>query len=211
MSVELHPSARWITTASGASVLLDRPDPASLQLSDMAHALGQIPRYCGHARRPYSVAEHSILVAQIIEAAYPDARGNPHAGLAALMHDAHEAYIGDLSTPAKGILGEPWALYEERMQRAVRTRYGLHQAAVHWAPILQAADRIALATERAQLLPDGPLWPCLMHVQPMYGIDLMAPERCAMTWQDWACRWADEVEGAMAARAAMSHPVEQHA
>ena len=60
---------------------------------------------------------------------------------------------------------------------------------------MKHADLIALATERAQLLPPTPtLWPCLVHVQPASWVDLMAPERCAMTWADWRQQFADQAD-----------------
>ena len=68
------------------------PDPALIDLRDIAHALGNICRFGGHSRRYYSVAEHSILVASLV----PEPLRLP-----ALLHDAAEAYLGDIITPIK--------------------------------------------------------------------------------------------------------------
>lgn len=186
-------SAGWILTASGHELDLAYAKPAQMVLADVAHALAQINRFTGHCRRPYSVAEHSLLVLDIIEHLFAPA--SVHCRLAALMHDAHEAYVGDLSTPMKRTVGDGWALVEHRMERTLRSAWVLHTAAFEHAAIIKQADLIALATERAQLMPQSAgLWECLVHVEPITWVDLMAPERCAMTWADWRDRFADAVD-----------------
>ena len=183
-----------MVTAYGNEVDLRYPRVGTITLGDISHHLAQINRYTGAARRPYSVAEHSLLVLEIVERVMPM---DVHGRLAALMHDAHEAYTTDLSTPAKGQVGDAWHAFEGRMQRTVLSAFALHAAMHKHAMQIKQADLIALATERAQLLPHGPgisLWPCLVHVQPVSWIDLMAPERCAMAWTDWRDRFKDQVD-----------------
>ena len=183
----------WILTAHAHELDLHYTQPTQMVLGDVAHALSQINRFCGHARRPYSVAEHSLLVLDIVEHLFAPA--SVHCRMAALMHDAHEAYIGDLSTPAKHAIGEGWALLEHRVERALRRAWALHGAAYEYRAAIKQADLIALATERAQLMPASPtLWQSLVHVQPVTWVDLMSPERCAMTWADWRDRFADAVD-----------------
>ena len=118
-----------------------------------------------------------------------------HLRLAALMHDAHEAYVGDMASPTKRAVGEAWYTLEHRIERTLRSAWGLHTATYEHQHAIKQADLIALATERAQLLPPSPsLWQCLVHVQPITWVDLMSPERCAMTWADWRNRFADAVD-----------------
>lgn len=180
----------WILTAHGHELDLHYTKPAQMVLPDVAHALAQINRFNGHARRPYSVAEHSLLVLEIIEHLFAPA--SVHCRLAALMHDAHEAYCGDLSTPMKQAVGEGWHLVEHRIERAVRSAWALHTAAHEWRDAIKQADLIALATERAQLLPPSPtLWQCLVHVQPVTWVDLMSRERTQADWMDWRNRFED--------------------
>lgn len=183
----------WIVTAHGAEVDLSYTRPELITLRDVSHALAQINRFNGHCRRPYSVAEHSLLVLEIVQQLYAPA--SVHCRLAALMHDAHEAYVGDMATPVKHLVGEPWHVLEHRVERCLRSAWALHAASYEFADTIKQADLIALATERAQLLPKSPgLWECLVHVQPVTWVDLMSPERCAMTWADWRDRFADEVD-----------------
>jgi hypothetical protein len=187
--------SHWILTANGQEVDLAYTRPALMTLADVSHALAQINRFNGHCRRPYSVAEHSLLVLDIIEHLFAPA--SVHCRLAALMHDAHEAYVGDMATPVKHLVGEGWHQLEHRVERCLRSAWGLHVAAYEYAAMIKQADMIALATERAQLLPPSPsLWECLVHVQPVTWVDLMSPERCAMSWGDWRDRFKDAVDSA---------------
>lgn len=183
-----------MVTACGNEVDLRYPQTNTVTLADISHHLAQLNRFTGACRRPYSVAEHSLLVLEIVERVMPM---DVHGKLAALMHDAHEAYTTDLSTPAKGQVGEGWAQFEGRLQRAVLCAFGLHSASHAHRIAIKQADLIALATERAQLLPSGPgisLWPCLVHVQPVTWVNLMSRERCAMTWADWRDRFKDAAD-----------------
>ncbi len=127
-------SGPWIQTRTGIAIDLLDPDPASITLHDLAFALGYINRYTGHAGA-YSVAQHSVLVAQALQQEGHD-RGVQRAGL---LHDAHEAIVGDVASPLKRALralyiagtprpGEsldPWARLEARHERAVRVRFGV--------------------------------------------------------------------------------------
>jgi len=66
-------------------------------IEDIAHALANICRWTGHTSRFYSVAEHCIRAAAIAP---------PECKLHVLMHDAAEAYLGDVATPLKNLLPE---------------------------------------------------------------------------------------------------------
>lgn len=186
-------SGTWMLTAGGHEFDLAYPRHQLVSLADVSHALAQINRFTGHARRPYSVAEHSLLVLDIVQTLMAPAC--VHLRLAALLHDAHEAYVGDVSTPAKSMLPHEWPILEHRMERTVRSAWGLHTAAHEWRDAVKQADLIALATEREQLLAKSPsLWPCLVHIEPVRWVDLMAPERVAMTWADWRDRFKDAAD-----------------
>ena len=185
--------SQWILTAHGHEFDLVYPKASAMVAADVAHSLAQINRFTGHARRPYSVAEHSLLVLDIVEHLFAPA--SVHLRLAALMHDAHEAYTGDVATPIKRAVGDHWDMLEHRIERTLRSAWGLHTAAYDHRAAIKQADLIALATERAQLLPPSPsLWEALVHVQPITWVDLMSPERQAMSWADWRNRFADAAD-----------------
>ncbi len=91
------PKDAWMETASGGRIHIFDPQPGEIQLDDIVHALGLTCRYGGHCRVHYSVAQHSVHVADIIK----KRGGDETLQLQALLHDAAEAYIGDLPRPVK--------------------------------------------------------------------------------------------------------------
>lgn len=95
---------------SGSFVDLLEPAAETIHAEDIAHHLGMLCRYGGGVRRFYSVAEHSVLVADLLAYQGYDRR----TVLAGLLHDGAEALIGDLISPAK---------YALRVLEA--TKYGL--------------------------------------------------------------------------------------
>lgn len=134
---------------------------------DIAHALSLICRFNGHCTRHYSVAQHSLLVADIVQSqGYA-----PDIQLLALLHDAAEAYVGDMTRPLKlwlrqdtGGNGSDYDFVEQRIWQAICERFDL---APELPIVVHEADMIALATERRELLPDHPsAWECLHGVTP---------------------------------------------
>jgi hypothetical protein len=197
----------FMRTANGNEFDLRAPRAGTIVTADIAHHLAQINRFCGACCRPYSVAEHSLLVCEIVQRLFSS---DLHAQFAALMHDAHEAYVGDLASPAKHLVGEAWGHLEIRATIAVRGAYALATKSWEHRDIIKAADLIARATEREQLLPPGGTpWPELIHIEPVRWVDLMAPERVAMTWTDWRQAFADQADALDHARNADLFPVHQ--
>ena len=181
----------WLLTAagedhhiSGTAVLLPGNTP---RIEVIAHSLAQINRFTGHASRPYSVAEHSLLVCEIVKGMGLDY----HAQRAALMHDAHEAFTGDVATPIKAALGVNWLAFENVHARMVRQAFCLQSAYTAHHKAIKQADLVALATERRDLMRFDPAinlaWPVIdtpgAQVQPLEAVDLNNPVRVAMTWR----------------------------
>lgn len=190
----------WMITASGrehhlvgASALLNIADPA-----DIAHALALINRFTGHTSRPYSVAEHSLLVAGFAEAA----GATPVVQLAALMHDAHEAYTGDVSSPVKWAIGQPWDAFEHAEAMRVQHQFGLRSAMTAARAQIRRWDLTALATERRDLTAYMPgistPWSILDtpgHEVPACGTSrLNTSARESLTWQEWRDAFSDRLE-----------------
>lgn len=181
-----------IVTASGREINLARITHSDITLYDISHALSQINRFAGHCRRPYSVAEHSLLAADIALRRYGlDVSGQ----MASLFHDGHEAYVGDVSSPVKSMLDHTWHHLEARIERTVRIAFGLLVACDMYRDIIKASDIVALATERMQLMPKAPTpWPILEGVEPADWVDLMDSGRQRMTWSDWASAFRDRAD-----------------
>lgn len=178
----------WLLTATGAVVNLRFIRDDDISVLDIAHHLAQTNRYTGACSRPYSVAEHSLLVCEIVERAHGER--NPSMLLAALMHDAHEAYTQDLSGPMKELIGEAWAAEESRIAHSVRARFRLLTAFAAARKQIAHADRTALATEREQLMPPGgPAWTVTASHPPIGWWNFA--EREAFTWLDWRQAFLD--------------------
>lgn len=154
---DLFTNARYIQTISGRKFHLEGTDPEEIQLTDICHALGHLGRFTGHTTRLYTVAEHSILVDDIVRMMRGD---DPMLRLQALLHDATEAYLADISAPFKGALGNYYEL-EEQVHARIADKFGLpHEL----DPIIKEADWIALFAEAQELQP-------LADLTTWYGYD----------------------------------------
>lgn len=187
----------WIVTAAGHELDLRQPAPGMLDATTLAHSLAQLNRFTGHASRPYSVAEHSLLVVEILQrelGVTPATLAGTQTLLLGLMHDAHEALCGDLHTPGKRQVGPAWRQFEGRMEHAVRRAYALRVVAAVEGERVKRADLIALATERRDLLPATPTpWACLEGHPPVTWARLNTPERERMSWTDWRDLWLEKL------------------
>ncbi len=154
------PRPHWIQTYTGKAFDLSAPLPSMVCIEDIAHALATLNRYCGHAAWPYSVAQHSIMVAEIVAATAPEL------GLPALLHDAAEAYTNDWSSPLKRMmkdadehtLGEfvqvPLKV-ERSIERAIHRKFRI-ALTLAGHRLIKHADLIALATEKRDLFGPAP-------------------------------------------------------
>jgi hypothetical protein len=139
----------WIQTASGRKVSLTAPTPADVSIFDIAAHLAKVCRFNGACTLFYSVAQHSVLVSEMF--------GDPDQALQALLHDGHEAYLGDPTTPLKRALfpdrPDRLAVLADRHDYAIRVAVGIApQLDDELATWITHADRVALATERRDLL-----------------------------------------------------------
>ena len=151
----------YLQTVSGRWVNPFDPDPEQLDAGDIARALANQCRFGGHCRVFYSVAQHSVIVSQLIERRGGDAED----AFAALMHDATEAYLGDMPHPLKhrSPLGAAFKAAEERLERSIRDHFGIKAD----VPEVKRVDRALLATERLAFSSETWHWPELEGVEPL--------------------------------------------
>lgn len=135
---------RMATTEMHSGTVFDLLNPVAEQVlvSDIAHHLAHICRFGGGTPRFYSVAEHSIMVMRYVEMR----GGSPSDLLAALLHDGHEAYIGDVTTPVKEMLGARYIDLRDRLDGAIAEKFGIRLADFH-SRLVREADQAMLATE----------------------------------------------------------------
>ena len=143
----------WIQTYTGRQFFPLDPSPEALDVRDVAHALSLQCRFNGHCLAYYSVAEHSVRVSRVVPA---------ELALWGLLHDATEAYVGDLPRPIKQQL-PAYRQAEEELMRVIAERFGLS-----WpmpAAVVEA-DTVLLATAARDLMAPPPA-PWGLGVEPL--------------------------------------------
>lgn len=133
----------WIETYIGRKLHFRKPKPEEISIYDIAHHLSLICRFTGACSQFYSVAEHSVRVAIIVPEKHR---------LAALLHDAAEAYIGDISRPVK--YTHKLEKTEKLLTDVIDKKYGIDSR----VPIIKEADDILIATEARDLMPNIAGW-----------------------------------------------------
>lgn len=116
----------------------------SIDIRDIAHSLSLICRFIGHSDKFYCVAEHSIMVANELRHQGYDAKMQ----FVGLMHDATEAYLGDVPTPLKCLLPY-YKEIENKFYLKIAEKYGLPTKLPEEVKI---ADGVLLATEAEALM-----------------------------------------------------------
>ncbi len=167
----------WLQSARGRAVYYLNPKPDDFDLVETATALARITRFVGQCKLDfegsYSVAQHSVLVSELCSE-YPKA---------ALLHDAHEQYAGDLPTPFKVTMEQVCPGFKAGLRRvtdlldeALAEKFGIDVRDLH-AQAVKIADLRALATEKRDVMAPPP--------QPW--IDLPEPDSRTiqpMTWYE---------------------------
>lgn len=140
-----------IRTYTGKYIDPFDPDPRDICVEDIAHALAQMPRFGGHLPKPYSVAQHSIRVANLLPA---------HLRLQGLFHDCFEAYgFGDIPSPIKTRIPQIKQIEDNFLSVAS----GALGFCYPFDPVIKEADKSMLVLE----------WNCLMLGK--MSIDVIEP------------------------------------
>lgn len=152
MSVEnQHDYGEWIQTISRqkfrfGNSLCGHEKPGPFHIMDIATGLSNICRWNGQVKFHFSVAQHSVLISHMVPKGHR---------LQALMHDASDAYVGDMSRPLKR---DPrmkgYLEIEDQIMRGLAKRFGFAWPKSHKVDL---ADQQLLATEAVQVLEGGPV------------------------------------------------------
>ena len=127
---------QYFQTYHGKRVHPLSPSQDEIDIADVAHSLSQQCRFLGHTDALYTVAQHSVLVSEMVP---------PEDALWGLLHDASEAYLCDLPAPIKrDPQMEFYRIVEEHLLACVARKFGL---APEMPLSVKRADKILLATE----------------------------------------------------------------
>jgi hypothetical protein len=150
----------WITTYSGRQFFLLRATVNDIYIEDIAHGLSNVCRYSGQCRKNYSVAQHSVLMAQ-------RAPTGPLIKLQALLHDAPEAYIGDMITPLKAMLPE-YIKVQNYLEGVIFSKFGCSWQSNYEVDTIHALDRDIREPEVRSLFRKHDGW-VFGHSAPLFG------------------------------------------
>ncbi|MCE2580731.1 hypothetical protein LDL36_20230 [Komagataeibacter sp. FNDCR1] len=165
-ATRLHATQPWKQTYTGMKFDLLDPRPEQVRLMDIGVHLSRTPRFNGATTvESWNVAQHSLLVRDILLQLYPDA--GPIVQIYALLHDAHEAYTGDITTPMKmairavlrsaGRSDDPVEILQHRIQKAVHRHFRLPEmASVSIMERVHRADMHALSCEKEAFMGPSP-------------------------------------------------------
>lgn len=140
----------WKALPSGNAIDLLNPSEYTFTITEVDDLLSKVRRFNGYG---ISVAQHSVMVADTIL----KITGNPYLALMGLLHDSAEAYIGDISTPVKQVLGEDIDRLETSIRSAI-TQQLFPQAnylIAGYEVIVKWVDMMALRYELNDLIADG--------------------------------------------------------
>lgn len=133
----------WMQTFTGRALYPLDPHVDDIDPADIAHHLSLLCRYNGAVWSYYSVAEHCVLISHAV---------SPANALWALLHDATEAYMGDMIRPLKGSM-PAYRIAEDYLMSVICVRFGLD-------PVMPAevkdADLRILRDERDALMAAPP-------------------------------------------------------
>lgn len=153
----------WALTASGKKMKFFDPRVDAICFSDIARCLSRLCRFTGATSQFYSVAQHSVLVAALVKEVLDDDGDDDQTVeywdqiLAALFHDAEEAYTNDLNGPLKSSMGGRYRWIASGILRKIYDKFDIDWGYHNF--LVKDADNKAIVIERFHLMPDHPEWP----------------------------------------------------
>lgn len=135
--------SNYMLTRHGHEFDFENTTTNMIDILDINHGLQRAPRFAGHTKYHYSVANHSIMVMQHVP---------KHLRLAALLHDAAEAYMCDVPRPLKALIPE-YRVIENRILNVIYEKFGIKVSPLDRMKI-KIADSMVTERERIDLMQD---------------------------------------------------------
>lgn len=218
----------WKHMPSGRMVDLMSPHPGVIDLvADILPALANIARFDGACApvlgKPWTVLDHSVTGADLLISNQPSLRGQTRLPLLFLLHDAHEAYIGDITTPVlqaieshanrafpdQGGYGAGHAVkvgltdMKFAWDRAIFAALGIMPRVQAEQSILREHDLRMMLTERNHMMaqPERP-WGHVEHLPPLNVTGALKPgnsQKLIEAFMDRLDAWAPQARARTAA------------
>ncbi len=138
-----------IHLVSGGFFDFRNPENSVYSVEDIARNLSHVNRFTGSTDKPYSVAQHSLLVSLYLEQKGYDKKVQ----MIGLMHDCSEAFLNDIAKPLKEMLPD-YRKIEHKVEKAIFEKYDLP---FPMEPMIKEGDNAVFVAERQQLQPDVPV------------------------------------------------------
>lgn len=172
---DLAEQPAWVTTYTGRQFFPMAPKAADIVIEDIAHQLSCLNRWLGATREPYSIAQHSVHVAEMVPKEH---------SLWALLHDASEAYLIDVPKHIKRLPQmAPYRAAEHHLQRIIFQRFGLRGPEPESVKVADIALAVAEAQDLLKAIPSH--WPA--------AIRLRTAARPQFTIEPWPARKAENL------------------
>lgn len=137
----------WMQTYTKRRFFPLDPRSEDIEIMDIAHHLSNICRFTGATLTHYSVAQHSVMVSRLVK---------PKLALFGLLHDAPEAYIGDIGRPLKVCLkklfGDALKDLDDNIEKCIFDKYGIKDLTQQDRDEIKWADNLMLVTEARDLM-----------------------------------------------------------
>jgi len=144
-----------VISASGRTLSLSDPDPKDVSIRDIACQLSRINRFSGATMLPVNVADHSLNVVRFLS----QRKAPAEIQMLGLLHDAHEAYLGDITSPvrreiAAHVTFDVVQRIADRLDQAIFKAFGIwHAASLGAHAWVRTADEAVAAAEWRDLIP----------------------------------------------------------
>lgn len=156
----------WIETHDGGNFDFDNPGNSTIRITDIATSLSRIPRFNGHSLFHYSVGQHCVLMERALRKL--DQQASPLSRLHLLLHDASEAYMGDLCRPLKYMPAmEGFRILESKVQQAIYDRLNIPAPDDVQKKLVKEYDDRMLRTEAEALMTRLQDWRNLILLDPL--------------------------------------------
>ena len=156
----------WIETFEGGRFDFDKPDESEINIKEIIVSLSRTARYNGHTAYMYTVGQHCVLMERALLRERPNASALLR--LHVLLHDAAEAYTGDMNRPLKYRKGmEEFRVIEDMVQSTIYKQLDIPQPTPEEYEIVKEYDDRMLRTEAEALMCRVEDWRDVIQLRPL--------------------------------------------